>query len=171
MNKEIKIRKSLKNIPLSIFYSLILIILVLFFQFAEIPILTIISSLILTYYIVRSIFGEATVTLTKDRIYLYSGLFSFGSTRSISLQNLKSIYVKKKSKGGAGEYGRTADEVRQSIIFNCEKKVKFLTNRIGLDDLLEYRNRIVNEIMKWYDVNSIPSWQENQHEYFHEYSE
>lgn len=161
---EVKIKRSLENIPLSIFYTLVLVGLIFFFDYVEAPILIAISSIVMTYLVLSTTYGRAVVSLPNDRIYLYSGVFSIGKKISINVKDLKSVYVKKTIHGNED----SGQSFRLSIIFNSGQKIKFLTNRIGEDKLMEYRNRIVDAILKRYDKDSLPNWNEYQHEYFRE---
>lgn len=156
---ESVIRITLKNIPLLAFYLIVIALLWTFLsQFDRIvnDILGndyrigagVFLTFILLFYVIRSILGEAIVTIRGGVVTTYEGVFGIGRRKELLVSQLEDIYISRSVSGGGTDAGRPNPmEIKQHIVFKTHKKVKFLHNQISSHDLKEVCKVLRSELL------------------------
>ena len=149
----------LYNLPLAIFYGIIIFLWFLFvFKVISLGLVTnekvqwgifLPIVIVLFYLTVKSLFGKANFIIDAKYVYLYEGVFGMGIKRRVNKRDIKRIYVRRIENGDGvdGHYQPQAREIKQFIIVEALKTYKFIHNQIATEDLHHYCDKI-NEAMK-----------------------
>ncbi|MEL6559048.1 MAG: hypothetical protein AAFQ94_12745 [Bacteroidota bacterium] len=160
--ETVVITKSLRNIPLAIFYGLLIGGCIYLAWYFEVEFLLLLALPVLAYFILRAIIGVATVTLTPQTIFLYAGVFSIGENKAVMVSRLRAVFVNRET--GKDNEGY-ADEIRQGIVFQADERVSFIRNDIGTAGMKEFQQRIKAAILDFYDEEQLTSWNEYQRDF------
>ena len=150
----------IRNIPLAIFYVALIAILWLFVNYLERQfnqlitnegklVVAITLTIVLLYFIAKSIWGKAVVRLEDGIIHLHEGVFGIGNSKTLHQAQLNDIYIYRTQSGGGTSAGRPIPvEIDQHIIFETDQKIKFLHNQIPMFRLKEVCNTLRKELLE-----------------------
>lgn len=148
-----EIKLNIRNIPLAIFYLLVIVLIIAFTLFFEsslvllmpVNILFVVVGvliLITHYFLIKSIFGKVVIKVSKEKMEMFEGVFGIGKRRALPTFGIEKIYVKKTVSNSAGGGLPYPAEVKQHLIIKGSSKVKLLHNQVSIHQMNEFCNEL-----------------------------